>query len=172
MRAQAARNPRRQRRNQPLAVRRLPPLAPITRRFRLQHQVLNDDVLEALVARACRGLERKRLRAVDRKPQDAGAAPPLRRPILAALRFALKPIRRLLHAGSLLRRTRRQMLQPRNLVLQRPVLEPLRRQGLAQLLVLPPADAPPRQAIAEPDRSARPASCPQANQSSQATWPA
>jgi hypothetical protein len=138
MRAAAAHDPRRQRRNQPLPVRRLPPLAPIERRFGLQHQVLNDDLLEALVARACRGLDGKRFRAVDGKLGDPGAAAPLRGLAFLALGPALRLIRRLLHPGGLLRRTRRQMLQPRDLVLQRLVVEPKTRHSLAQLLVLPP----------------------------------
>lgn len=116
MRTAAPDNPRRERRNQPLAVRRLPSLPPIACRFGLQHQVLNNDVLGALVARASRGLDRKHFRTVDRKRGDAGAAPPLRRSILVALGSALWPICRLLHSGRLHRRTRRQMLQPRDLV--------------------------------------------------------
>jgi hypothetical protein len=138
MRAAPPHDPRRQRRNQPLPVRGLPALAPIARRFGLQHQVLNDDLLEALVARACRGLDRKRLRAVDRKLGDTGASPALRSLAFLALGLALRLIRRPLHAGGLLRRTRRQILQPRDLVLQRLVVEPKPRHSLAQLLILPP----------------------------------
>jgi hypothetical protein len=41
--------------------------------------------------------------------------------------FALRLIRRLLHAGRFLRRTRRQTLEPRDLVLQRLDLDPLPR---------------------------------------------
>ena len=138
MRTAAPDNPRRQRRNQPLAVRRLPPLAPIARRFGLQHQVLNHDVLEALMARARRSGDRKRFRTVNRKLGDPGAAPPLRRPILVALGSALWPIRRPLHSGRLHRRTRRQLLQPRDLVLQRLVLNPQPHQRRADLLILRP----------------------------------
>ena len=58
--------------DQPLAVWRLPPLAPIARGFSLQHQILNDDVLKAPVARARRGREQKSFRAVDRKLEDPG----------------------------------------------------------------------------------------------------
>jgi hypothetical protein len=136
MRAAAAHDPRRKRRNQPLAVRRLPALAPIARRFGLQHQVLNDNLLEALGARARRGLDRKRHLPVDRKLGDARAAPALRRLVLRVLRAALRPFRRLLHSGRLVGRTRRQMLQPRDLVLQRLVLNPLPRHRRAELLVL------------------------------------
>ena len=131
MRAAAPDNPRRKRRNQPLAVRRLPALAPIARRFGLQHQVLNDNLLEALGARARRGLDRKRHLPVDRKLGDARAAPALRRLVLLVLRAALRPFCRLLHPGRLVGRTRRQMLQPRDLVLQRLVLDPLPRQRRA-----------------------------------------
>ncbi len=156
MRTAAADYPRRQQRNQPLAVRRLPPLAPIARRFALQHQVLNDDVLEALVARARRGVDRKRFRAVDRKLGDAGAALPLRRPILVALGSALWPLRRLLHSGRLVRRTRRQMLQPRDLVLQRLVLNPQPRQSRADLLVLRPQPLHfPKQSANQADQLSR-----------------
>ena len=138
MRAATAHNPCRQRRNQPLAVRCLPALASISCRFGLHHQVLNDDVLEPLVARARRGGDRKRFRAVDGKLGDPGAASPLRSLAFLALGPPLRLIRRLLHPGGLLRRTRRQMLQPCELVLQRLVVEPKPRHGMAQLLVLPP----------------------------------
>ena len=46
MRAAAADDPCIERRDQPLPVRCLPALAPIARRLGLQHQVLNDDLLE------------------------------------------------------------------------------------------------------------------------------
>src|SRR5271166_5297255 len=125
-------------RGQRVAVRRPPALAPIERRFGSQHQVLNDDFLVALVARAGRRLDRRRHRPVDRKLGDARTAPPLRRLALLPLRPDFRSIRRLVHPGRLERRTRRQMLQPRNLVLQRLVLNPLHRQSFAQLLVLRP----------------------------------
>jgi len=136
--AAAAHDPHRQRRDQPLAVRSLPALASIARRLRLHRQVLNDDVLIAFVARAGRRPDRKRFRAVDRKLGDAGAAPPLRRLFLVALRSALRPIRRLLHSGRLVRRTRRQPFEPRELVLQRLVLDLQPREGPVDLLPLGP----------------------------------
>ncbi len=65
MRAATADNPRRERRDQGLAVRRLPALAPIERRLGLDRQVLNGDLLIALEARARRRLDRQRLRPGD-----------------------------------------------------------------------------------------------------------
>ena len=124
MRAAAAHDPRRERRDQGLAVRRLPAFAPIERRLGLDRQVLNGELLIALEARARRRLDRQRFRPGDRKLGDARAAPPRRSLTSLALPLALRPIRRLLHAGRLLRRTRRQMLQPRDLVLQRLILDP------------------------------------------------
>ena len=63
---------------------------------------------------------------------------PRRRFAASPLGPPLRLIRRLLHPGGLLRRTRRQMLQPSEFVLQRLVVEPKPRHGMAQLLVLPP----------------------------------
>ena len=60
MGAATADDPRTERRGQRLAVRRLPALPPIKRRLGFQHQVLNDDLLIALAARARRGLNRHR----------------------------------------------------------------------------------------------------------------
>jgi hypothetical protein len=134
MGAATADDPRIERRGQHLAVRRLPALAPIKRRLSFQHQVLNDDLLIALAARARRGLNRQHHGSVDRKPRDARTAPPLRRLILLAIR----PICRLVHPRRFERRTRRQMLQPGDLVLQRLVINPQPRNGRAQLLVFRP----------------------------------
>ena len=78
VRAAPADDPRIERGGQRLALRRLAALAPIERRLSLQRQVLNDDLLIALVARARRGLDRQLHRPIDRKFGDAGAAPPRR----------------------------------------------------------------------------------------------
>ena len=117
MRAASANDPRRQRRDQGLAVRRLPALPAVERRLGLRNQVLNGDLLIALEARTHRGLDRERHFPVDRTLGHARAAPPLRRLVLLDLRAALRPFRRFLHPGRLVRRTRRQMLQPQDLVL-------------------------------------------------------
>ena len=139
MRAAAADNPRRQRRNQRLAVRRLPALAPIARRLGLQHQVLNDDLLDSPCGASPPG---RRPKAFPSRSIESLETPGPRRRFAASSCRAwappLRPIRRLLHPGRLLRRTRRQMLQPRDLVLQRLVLNPQPRQGRAHLLVLRP----------------------------------
>jgi hypothetical protein len=138
MRAPSAHDPRPEWRNQRFAVRRLPALPPIKRRLSLRHQVLNGDLLIALEARAHWGLDPQRHLPVDRKLGDARAASSLQPLVLPALRTTLRPFRRFLHPGRLVRRARRQMFQPRDLVLQDLVLNPLRSQRRAEPFILLP----------------------------------
>jgi hypothetical protein len=108
MRTASAHDPRPKRRNHRFAVRRLPALPPVERRLGLRHQVLNGDLRIALEARTRRGRDAQRHLPVDRKLGDAGAAPALRRLVVRARRAPLRPFRRFLHPGRLVRRTRRQ----------------------------------------------------------------
>ena len=124
------------RRNKRLAVRRLPALPPVERRLGLRHQVLNGDLLITLEARARRGIDTQRHFPVNRKPGDARTAPPRRRLVLR--RMALWPFCGFLHAGRLVRRARRQTLRPRDLVLQRLVLNPQPRRNLVRRLARRP----------------------------------
>ena len=123
------------------ALRRFPALPTIEGYLRAQVQVLNHDLLVALVARAGRRLlpsqppfasivslsswlPRRRL---DFSPAGLLApAPPE------------TPVRCLVHAGRLLRRTRRQILQPCKLVLDRLMFHLQLRQRTAELLILSP----------------------------------
>src|SRR5215471_15318478 len=119
----------------PLALRRFPTLAPIERHLRAQVQVLNHDVLVALVARASRRQRPYNDRRPDRQLVQLAAAAAVRRRAPAALVVAAA-VRCLVHAGWLLRRTRRQLLQPCKLVLDRLMLSLQLRQGVAELLIL------------------------------------
>ena len=132
-----------------LAVRRFPPLAPIARHRRLQAQVLNHDLFVALVARARRRLRPHHHRRANRQLVELAAAPLRRAPaFLAALVLRPSRVRRPVHARRLDRRTRRQFLQPRKLVLDRLMLDLQLGQRAAQLLVLRPQAASPRGSIA------------------------
>src|ERR1700721_4271972 len=105
-----------------LALRRFPTLPPIARHLWAQAQVLNPDLLVALVARAGRRLRPHDDRRANRQFVQLAAASTARLLALAALvAAATRPasFRCLVHAGRLLRRTRRRILQPRKLVLHR-----------------------------------------------------
>lgn len=118
-------------------VRRRPALAPVERDLGLERNVLNDDLLVTLVARARRRRGWQRHRAVDAQLRHPGTATAwrLRRTRLARL-LRRPTLGRLLHARRLERRPRRQALQTPDLVLQLLVLEPGSRQRGGQLLVL------------------------------------
>ena len=170
MRAATAHNPCRQRRNQPLAVRCLPALASISCRFGLHHQVLNDDVLEPLMARARRGGDRKRFRAVDGKLGDPGAASPLR-----SLAFLGPPAPVYPSPSPSRRASAADAAANAPAVRTRPSAPGCRaeaapRHGSASRS--PPADASLRQPTGEPSRSARTASSLQANRWRQDSSPA
>jgi RHH-type rel operon transcriptional repressor/antitoxin RelB len=100
----------------------LPTLPPIARHLRAQAQVLNHDVLIALVARAGRRLRPHNDRRVNRQLVQLAAATAARllarRAFVAAV-FRPAAVRCLVHTGRLVRRTRRQFLQPRKLILDR-----------------------------------------------------
>ena len=122
-----------------LALRRFPTLPPIARHLRAQVQVLNHDLLVALMARAGRRLRRHDDRRVNRQLVRFAAAATGRLLAFGALGAVTSrntPVRCLVHAGRLVRRTRRQFLQPRKLVLDRLVLHLQLCQGAAELLVL------------------------------------
>jgi hypothetical protein len=117
------------------AVRRFPTLASIKRHLRVQNQVLNHDLIVAPVAGAHRRLHLQHDRFIDLQFIESAAAPPNRLLALAAP-FNAAPIRRLIHARGLLRRTRWQMLQARQLVLDRLVLNLQFCQCTVELLIL------------------------------------
>jgi hypothetical protein len=117
-------------------VRRRPAFAPVERYFGFEHDILNNDLFVALVARTRRRRRRQRHRAVDAQLRHAGAATARRRPIRLARSLRRRTIRRLFHARRLDRRPRRQAFQTADLVLQRLVLDPRRRQRRVQLLTL------------------------------------
>ena len=100
---------------------------------------MNDDVFKPLVARARWRIGLHDDGGADLQPVELTAAPTRR-----ALGFLIAASRRLLracrfiHAGRLEWRTRRQALEPRELVLGRLMLDPKRRQLDAKLLVLRP----------------------------------
>src|SRR5215831_19124201 len=121
----------------PLARWRFPTLAPIERHLRAQVEILNHDVLVALVTRASRRLRPHNDRRPDRQLVQLAAAAAERRRAPAAPVVAAA-VRCLVHAGWLLRRTRRQLLQPCKLVLSRLMLHLQLRQGVAELLILRP----------------------------------
>src|SRR5216684_1596410 len=123
-------------RDDPLALRRFPALPPIERHLRAQVQILNHDVLVALMARPGRRLCPHNDRRPDRQLVQLAAAAAARFLALGALGAAA--VRCLVHAGWLLRRTRRQLLQPCKLVLDRLMLSLQFRQSTAELLVLRP----------------------------------
>jgi len=124
-----------------LALRRFPTLPPIARHLRAQVQVLNHDLLAALVARPGRRLRLHDDRRVNRQLIQFAAAATGRLLAFGALGAVTSrntPVRCLVHAGRLVRRTRRQFLQPRKLVLDRLVLRLQLRQSSVELLVLRP----------------------------------
>src|SRR5882757_3783252 len=101
------------------ASRRFPTLTPIARHLRAPAQVLNHDLLIALVARAGRSLRPHNKRRTNRQLVQLAAAATARLLTLGArLAAASRPaaLRCLVHAGRLLRGTRRQVLQPCKLV--------------------------------------------------------
>src|SRR6202521_4970618 len=104
-----------------LALRRLPAFPPIARHLRAQAQVLNHDLLVALVARAGRRLRPHNDGRINRQLVQLAAAPTPRLLALGALAVVSRPasIRRFVHAGRLLWWTRRQIFQPRKLILNR-----------------------------------------------------
>ena len=119
-----------------LAVRRFPPLAPVARHQRSQAQVLNRDVLVALVARADRSLRPHHHRCANRQLVQLAGAPTRQTPALVVASFRPFRVRRLVHAGRLMQRARRQMLQPRKLILDRLMFDFQLGQGANELLVL------------------------------------
>ena len=118
MRAVASHDPGSQVGDNGRAVRRLPPLATIERRRRAQAQVLNDDVLVTLVARAVRRLRLDDDRLAYRQlVQLAPASTRRARALLPVGPRSGAALRRLVHPGSRDRRPRRQILQPREFIL-------------------------------------------------------
>ena len=117
-------------------VRRRPALAQIERHLGFEHNVLNDDLFVALVARTRRRRGRQRHRPVDAQLRHAGTATARRRRLRRARLLRRRTVSRLLHARRLHRRSRRQALQTPDLVLQRLDLELRRSQRRLQLLAL------------------------------------
>ena len=103
-------------------VRRQPALPAVADHPRHQQQILDDDVLVALEARAGRRRGRQHALFADDQAISLGTTSTL------ALRLARRPRRRrrarLLHPGRLQLRPRRQPLQPGNLLLESGVLRP------------------------------------------------
>jgi len=125
-----------ERRDQGSPIRRFPALAPIARHRRVQNQVLNDDLLIALVARAGRRVDLHLDGLRDRQLVQVAAAP-LRRPsALGRVGLRIRLVRRLVHPRGFLRRPRRQFLQSRQFVLDRLMLDPQLGQRPAHLLAL------------------------------------
>ena len=126
--AVAPQNPRRQRRDDPLASRPRPAFAPIAQRLHDDPQILNQDVLVA--QKPGPGRRRSLQHHIPRHRQlvALGAAPAFGTGLAGARRC------RLLHARGLAAelRPRRQTLEPRNLVLQRLIFCPKQRQFLDQ----------------------------------------
>jgi len=129
-----------------LALRCFPTLPPIEGHLRAQVQVLNHDLLVALVARAGRRPRPNHDRRVNRQLVQLTAASTARLLALGALAVASRAlvegrpasVRCLVHAGRLLRRTRRQILQPRKLVPDGLMFSLQLRQSTAELLILCP----------------------------------
>jgi hypothetical protein len=138
-------NPGIKRGDDPFALR-FPALPPIEGHLRAQVQVLNHDLLVALVARAGRRLRPHHDRRVNRQLVQLTAASTARLLALGALAVASRAlvegrpaaVRCLVHAGRLLRRTRRQILQPRKLVPDGLMFSLQLRQSTAELLILCP----------------------------------
>src|SRR5215471_20997778 len=124
-----------------LALRRLPALPPIARHLRAQAQVLNHDLLVAFVARAGRHLRPDNNRRPDRQLVQLAAASTARLLPLGVLGSAAPrnaSVRCLVHAGRLLRRSRRQVLQPCKLILDGLMFSLELSEGAAELLILCP----------------------------------
>ena len=124
-----------------LAIRRFPTLPPIACHLRAQAQVLNHDLLVALVARARRCFCPHNDRRADRELVQLAAAATARLLTLGALLAATSrpaSVRCLVHAGRLLRWTRRQVLQPGKLVPDRLMFQLQLRQSAADFLILCP----------------------------------
>ena len=134
-------NPGIKRGDDPFALRRFPALPTIEGYLRAQVQVLNHDLLVALVARAGRRLRPHNHRRVNRQLVQLAAASTARllaRGALGAGASRNTMVRCLVHARRLLRRTRRQILQPCKLVLDRLMFHLQLRQRTAELLILSP----------------------------------
>ena len=127
-----------ERRGQGFPIRRFPALAPIARHQRIQNQVLNDDLLVALVARTRRRVDLHLDGLRDRQLVEVAAAPLRRPPALGRVRLRIRSVRRLVHPGGFLRRPRRQFLQSRQFVLDGLMLDPQLGQRAGHLLVLRP----------------------------------
>ena len=121
-RAEPADDPGRQRGDDRAPIRRQPALPAIADHPWHQDQILDDDVLVALEARAGRRRRLQHLLLADHQ------VIPLRATSTLALRLARLPRRRrlarLLHPGRLQLRPRRQPLQPGNLLPESGVLRP------------------------------------------------
>jgi hypothetical protein len=123
-----------ERRDPRFPVRRLPALTPIAGYAGVQNHILNDDVLIALAARARRRLDFDDHGSGDRQLVEVAPAPLSRSLALGPLGLGLRPVRRLVHPRGFLRRSRRQVLQPRELVLDRLMLDPQLGKRALQLL--------------------------------------
>src|SRR5258707_12399212 len=107
-------NPGIKRGDDPFALRRFPALPPIEGHLRAQVEVLNHDLLVALVARAARRLRPNHNRRVNRQLVQLTAASTARLLALGALAVSSRAlvegrpasVRCLVHAGRLLRWTR------------------------------------------------------------------
>src|SRR6202049_843739 len=123
-----------------LALRRLPAFPPIARHLRAQAQVLNHDLLVALVARAGRRLRPHNDGRINSQLVQLAAAPTPRLLALGALAVVSTPasIRRFVHAGRSLWWSGRQIFQPRKLILNRLMFRLQLRQSPAELLILCP----------------------------------
>ena len=117
-------------------VRRRPALATGERHLGFERDILNDQVLVALVARTRRRRRRQHHRVVDAQLRYSRAATARRRPSRLARPLRRWAIRRLFHARRLDWRSRRQAFQTPDLVLQLLVLQPKRRHRRVQLLIL------------------------------------
>ncbi len=125
-----------ERRDQGFPIRRFPALTSIARHQRIQNQILNDDLLIALVARTGRRVDLHLDRSRNRQLVQVAAAPLRRSPALGPVRLRIRSVCRLVHPRRLLRRPRRQFLQSRQFVLDRLMLDPQLGQRPAHLLVL------------------------------------
>src|SRR5271169_49470 len=120
----AADKPRIESRDDRLAVRRFPTFATISRHLWVQAQVLNNDVLKSLVARARRRVDLHNNGCANLQSVELAATPAQGAPTLLVASVRSFGLRRFIHAGGLDRRTQRPRLQPRTLILDSLVLDP------------------------------------------------